>query len=111
MFVMKSSPYQLLFTIYCLFVCLLFVCFLAVLCAGALSDPNPDVLAALMSAAQTAIGCHGAGLAGQLMEHCETCLQSAGDTREEDVIRQSIVVLMGTLAKHLDKGNPKVQTC
>jgi hypothetical protein len=75
---------------------------------GALSDPCPDVLDALMTAAKTAISCHGASIAGQLMEHCETCLQSAGDTRESDVIRQSIVVLMGTLAKHLDKGNPKV---
>lgn len=61
-----------------------------------------------MSAATTAIGCHGSNIAGQLMEHCETCLQSAGDTRESDIIRQSIVVLMGTLAKHLNKGNPKV---
>ena len=61
-----------------------------------------------MSAAKTAIGCHGADIAGELMEHCETCLQSAGDTRESDVIRQSIVVLMGTLARHLDKGDPKV---
>jgi HEAT repeat protein len=76
---------------------------------GALSDPNPNVLAAFMSAAKTAIGCHGDDLADQLMEHCEGCLQSAGDTRESDVIRQSVVVLMGTLARHLDKGNPKVK--
>ena len=61
-----------------------------------------------MSAAKTAIGCHGDDLADQLMDHCEGCLQSAGDTRESDVIRQSVVVLMGTLARHLDKGNPKV---
>ncbi|CAI8049233.1 eIF-2-alpha kinase activator GCN1, partial [Geodia barretti] len=76
---------------------------------GALSDPNPNVLAAFMSAAKTAIGCHGDDLADQLMDHCEGCLQSAGDTRESDVIRQSVVVLMGTLARHLDKGNPKVK--
>lgn len=62
-----------------------------------------------MSAAKTAIGCHGDDLADQLMEHCERCLQSAGDTRESDIIRQSIVVLMGTLARHLDKSNPKVK--
>ena len=61
-----------------------------------------------MAAAKTAIGCHGADIADQLMEHCEACLKSAGDTRESDIIRHSIVVLMGTLAKHLDKGNPKV---
>ena len=61
-----------------------------------------------MSAAKTAIGCHGDDLTDRLMEHCEACLQSAGDTRESDVIRQSVVVLMGTLARHLDKGDPKV---
>ena len=75
---------------------------------GALADPNSEVLTAFTSVAKTAIGCHGDDLAGQLMEHCEACLQSAGDTRESDVIRQSVVVLMGTLASHLDKGNPKV---
>ena len=64
-----------------------------------------------MAAAKTTIGCHGDGIAGELMGHCETYLQSAGDTRESDIIRQSVVVLMGTLAKHLDKGNPKVCVC
>ena len=35
-------------------------------------------------------------------------MQLAADTHEADTIRQSIVVLMGTLAKHMDKENPKV---
>lgn len=47
-------------------------------------------------------------LAGELMSHCERCMQLAADTHEADTIRQSIVVLMGTLAKHMDKENPKV---
>ena len=47
-------------------------------------------------------------LAGELMSHCECCMQLAADTHEADTIRQSIVVLMGTLAKHMDKENPKV---
>ena len=62
-----------------------------------------------MATAKAAIGSHGDGLAAELMAHCELCLQSAPNTREADVIRQSIVVLMGTLAKHMDKQNPKVQ--
>lgn len=49
-------------------------------------------------------------LAGDLMSHCESCMQSAANTHEADTIRQSIVVLMGTLAKHMDKENPKVRT-
>lgn len=48
-------------------------------------------------------------LAGDLMSHCESCMQSAANTHEADTIRQSIVVLMGTLAKHMDKENPKVR--
>lgn len=42
------------------------------------------------------------------MAHFEQSLKEAGDSHEADTIRQSIVVLMGTLAKHMDKGNPKV---
>ena len=34
--------------------------------------------------------------------------QAVPDTVEADVVRQSIVVLMGTLAQHMDKTNPKV---
>ena len=48
-------------------------------------------------------------LAGDLMLHCERCMQSAANTHEADTIRQSIVVLMGTLAKHMEKENPKVR--
>ena len=35
-------------------------------------------------------------------------MQAVADTMEADVVRQSIVVLMGTLAQHMDKHNPKV---
>ncbi len=48
-------------------------------------------------------------LSGKLMPHFEQSLQNAGDSHKADTIRQSIVVLMGTLAKHMDKGNPKVR--
>lgn len=73
-----------------------------------LSDPSPKVQSAMMAAAQAAIGCHGDGLAGELMAHSEECLKSIPDCQEADVVRQSIIVLMGTLAKHMDKENPKV---
>ncbi len=35
-------------------------------------------------------------------------VQAVPDTMEADIVRQSIVVLMGTLAQHMDKDNPKV---
>lgn len=75
---------------------------------NALSDPSPRVQSAMMAAAQAAIGCHGDDLAGELMSHSEECLNSIPDSQEADIVRQSIVVLMGTLAKHLDRENPKV---
>ena len=82
--------------------------FLKFVIPGALSDPRPEVREAIMAAARAAITTHGEELSGKLMSHFEECLNTAPDTHEADAIRQSAVVLMGTLAKHIDKQNPKV---
>ena len=82
--------------------------FLKFVIPGALSDPRQEVRGAVMSAARAAITTHGEELSGKLMTHFEHCLNSAPDTHEADAVRQSAVVLMGTLAKHMDKQNPKV---
>ena len=74
----------------------------------ALSDPSPKAQSAVMAAAQAAISCHGDQLAGELMGHSEECLKGIPDCQEADIVRQSIIVLMGTLAKHMDRDNPKV---
>ena len=39
----------------------------------------------------------------------EDFLSNAPGTASYDAVRQSIVILMGSLAKHLDKDNPKVK--
>ena len=39
----------------------------------------------------------------------EEFLAKAPDTASFDAVRQSIVILMGSLAKHLDKDDPKVK--
>lgn len=83
--------------------------FLKFVIPGALSDPSPNVQNAIMVAAQAAIGCHGDRLAVELMSHAEESLKDIPDTVEADVVRQSIIVLMGTLAKHMDKNSPKVR--
>ena len=83
--------------------------FLKFVIPGALSDPRQEVREAIMTAARAAITTHGEELSGKLMTHFEECLNSAPDTHEADAIRQSAVVLMGTLAKHMDKKNPKVR--
>lgn len=83
--------------------------FLKFVIPGALSDLRPEVRDAIMSAARAAISTHGEELSDKLMAHFEQCLKAAPETHEADTIRQSAVVLMGTLAKHMDKQNPKVQ--
>jgi len=35
--------------------------------------------------------------------------QKAPNSREYDEVRQSVVILLGTLAKHLDKDDPKIK--
>ena len=45
----------------------------------------------------------------KLLPVFEEFLSSAPDTASNDAVRQSIVILMGCLAKHLDKDNPKIK--
>lgn len=42
------------------------------------------------------------------MNHFDKCLGNLGNSQSDDIIRQAIVVLMGSLAKHMDKEDPKV---
>ena len=39
----------------------------------------------------------------------EKFLEEAPNTASYDAVRQSVVILMGTLAKHLEKDDPKVK--
>ena len=83
--------------------------FLKFIIPDALSEVNPEVQKVIMSAARAAITTHGESVAGELMGHFDKCLQSVPHTVEADILRQSIVVLMGTLAQHMDKSKPKVR--
>lgn len=49
-------------------------------------------------------------LAAELMSHFESCLGNLDNSQQGDAVRQAIVVLMGSLAKHMDKDDPKVMT-
>jgi len=44
-----------------------------------------------------------------LLPILETTLNELPDNASYDVVRQGVVVLMGNLAKHLDKNDPKVK--
>ena len=48
----------------------------------------------------------------ELLKIFDQFLGTAGETSSHDIIRQSVIILMGSLAKHLDKSDPKVAlTC
>lgn len=85
--------------------------FLEFVIPEALLDSNSKVQSAMMSAAQAAIGCHGDTLSGELMAHSEESLKGILDSQKADQVRQCIIVLMGALARHMDKDNPKVLVC
>ena len=42
------------------------------------------------------------------MDHFDQCLSKAGSTQDDDLVRQSVIVLMGTLASHMDHKDSKV---
>lgn len=44
----------------------------------------------------------------ELLSIFDKFLGTAGETSSHDIIRQSVIILMGSLAKHLDKTDPKV---
>ncbi|CAL1534334.1 unnamed protein product [Lymnaea stagnalis] len=75
----------------------------------ALSDRSAEVRSGMRDAALSAIQSHGKENVNILLPMFEKFLISAPDTANYDPVRQSIVILMGNLARHLDSDNPKVK--
>nr|XP_022338883.1 eIF-2-alpha kinase activator GCN1-like [Crassostrea virginica] len=75
----------------------------------ALGDRSPEVRTHMRDAALATVTAHGKENVNILLPVFENCLSSAPDTASFDAVRQSIVILMGSLAKHLDKDNPKIK--
>ncbi|XP_069136043.1 stalled ribosome sensor GCN1-like [Argopecten irradians] len=76
---------------------------------NALGDRIPEVRSHMRDAALAAINVHGKENVVQLLPVFEEFLANAPNTASNDAVRQSIVILMGSLAKHLDKNNPKIK--
>jgi hypothetical protein len=62
----------------------------------------------MLAAAVVTIDLHGKSTAEELLPVFEDFLENAPADRKYDDARQSVVVLMGSLAKHLDPNDPKV---
>ncbi|PVD31523.1 hypothetical protein C0Q70_06936 [Pomacea canaliculata] len=75
----------------------------------ALGDRSPEVRSHMRDAALATINSHGKENVNMLLPVFENFLATAPDTASNDTVRQSIVILMGNLAKHLDPDNPKVR--
>ncbi|KAM4808080.1 stalled ribosome sensor GCN1 [Rhinophrynus dorsalis] len=75
----------------------------------ALNDRNPDVRKCMLDAALSALNTHGKDSVNILLPVFEEFLKNAPIDASYDAVRQSVVILMGSLAKHLDKSDPKVK--
>ncbi|KAH7955686.1 hypothetical protein HPB52_002884 [Rhipicephalus sanguineus] len=75
----------------------------------ALSDPHPVVHKTLLDAATALVDFHGNSKVNILLPLFERFLDDAPRDQSYDQVRQSVVILMGTLARHLDKDDQKVK--
>ncbi|CAF1165471.1 unnamed protein product [Adineta steineri] len=75
----------------------------------ALNDRNLDVRNDMLRAATTTIDIHGRENLTMLLQIMEGFLKEAPKTADYDSVRQSVVILMGKLAKDMDKDSTKVK--
>ncbi|XP_062399503.1 stalled ribosome sensor GCN1 [Sardina pilchardus] len=75
----------------------------------ALNDRHTEVRRCMLDAALSALNTHGKDNVNSLLPVFEEFLKDAPQDASYDSVRQSVVILMGSLAKHLDKSDPKVK--
>ncbi|XP_067861626.1 stalled ribosome sensor GCN1 [Heptranchias perlo] len=75
----------------------------------ALNDRHAEVRKCMLDAALSALNTHGKDNVNSLLPVFEEFLRNAPNDASYDAVRQSVVILMGSLAKHLDKSDPKVK--
>ncbi|KAK9522292.1 hypothetical protein VZT92_018767 [Zoarces viviparus] len=75
----------------------------------ALNDRHTEVRRCMLDAALSALNTHGKDNVTSLLPVFEEFLKDAPQDASYDSVRQSVVILMGSLAKHLDKSDPKVK--
>ena len=74
-----------------------------------LADRKEVVRKHMLDAAVATIDLHGKETVGDLLPVFEDFLDNAPEDSSLDIVRQSVVILMGSLARHLDKEDPKVR--
>merc|ERR1719357_1225606 len=74
-----------------------------------LGDRSEVVRKHMLSAAVATIDKHGQDTVSELLPVFEEFLDNAPSDSSYDIVRQSVVILMGGLARHLEKDDPKVR--
>ena len=75
----------------------------------AFNDRNESVRHMLLMAALKLIDEHGKDSINTLLPQFEKFMDTAPKTVEFDVVREAVIVLMGNLAKHLDKNDARIK--
>ena len=73
-----------------------------------LNDRNQVVKNKMLDASVACLNFHGRTHINELLPLFENFLQDTPNVASYDSVRQNVVILMGTLAKHLDKDDAKV---
>ncbi|KAF8564010.1 hypothetical protein P879_08182 [Paragonimus westermani] len=73
-----------------------------------LNDRNPVVQSVMLQAGLNAVSIYGKVHLGQLLPILETFLNKAPNIAELDAVRQSVLILTGSLSQHLAADDPKV---
>lgn len=74
-----------------------------------LGDREEIVHKEMLAAALAIVDLHGKARIAKLLPVFEGFLDKAPDSRSYDNIRQAVVILMGSLARHLDKDDARIQ--
>lgn len=77
--------------------------------SNGMGDRNEEVRKNMLSAALASVDLHGKDTINSLLPVFENFLDKAPDSSKFDSVRQSVVILMGSLARHLDRDDPKVK--
>uniref|UniRef100_A0A6G1S5U8 Translational activator GCN1 n=1 Tax=Aceria tosichella TaxID=561515 RepID=A0A6G1S5U8_9ACAR len=76
----------------------------------AISDRNTRVQETMLEAALALINEHGSKRTQYIMSTFQTFLTKSSKTSENDNTRRNVIILLGTMAKHLDPNDAQVKT-
>lgn len=83
--------------------------FITFLIPNSLSDNNEHVRSVMLEAGCQLIDHHCRNNINYFLNVFESFLDSAPDDHKNDLVRKSVIIFMGTLAKHIDSDNPKLK--